>query len=100
MYASALIKKRRYWPRYIQSDAINDHMLQAEVGDVDAWQGTMDLIPFHVFVMKEADYIIMLMSTYGTNNQDKGRHTARMFLNAVGHRVRKSYGRLGGWVVG
>ena len=27
----------------------------------------MDDVPFHVFSMKESDYIMSLMSTYGTN---------------------------------
>jgi len=40
-----------------------------DVGDVDAWQGVLDNIPFHVFAMKEPDYVMQLMSTYGTNER-------------------------------
>ena len=36
-----------------------------DVGDVDAIKGTMDGVPFHIHAMKEPDYIMMLMSTYG-----------------------------------
>ena len=27
----------------------------------------MEKVPFHVYAMKEPDYVISLMSTYGTN---------------------------------
>jgi hypothetical protein len=40
-----------------------------DVGDVDAWQGFLDDIPFHGFAMKEPDYVMQLMSTYGTNER-------------------------------
>jgi hypothetical protein len=42
-----------------------EHFVGKYVGDVDTWQGVLDNIPFHVFVMKEPDYVMQLMSTYG-----------------------------------
>jgi hypothetical protein len=42
--AGALVKKRRYWPKYIRGDDIIAHFESKEVGDVDAWHG----IPFHL----------------------------------------------------
>ena len=35
------------------------------MGDVDAIKGSMDGVPFHIHAMKEPDYIMMLMPTYG-----------------------------------
>ena len=32
VYASALIKKRKYWPKYIKDDAICDHFTDKNVG--------------------------------------------------------------------
>lgn len=69
VYAAALIKKRRYWPKYIDGARIKAHFDDKEIGDVDALKGTLDEVPFHVFGMKEEDYILMLMSTYGTCNR-------------------------------
>jgi Transposase IS4 len=69
--AAALIKKRRYWPKYIPAgDKIIKHFKNKEVGYVDALPGMLDNVPFHVFGMKEPDYVMQLMSTYGTNEQD------------------------------
>ena len=76
VYASALIKKRRYWPKYIKGDDIKDHFDDKEVGDCDAWKGQMDEVDFHVYAMKEPEYVMSLMSTYGTN-QRTGRETQR-----------------------
>jgi hypothetical protein len=69
VFAAALIKKRRYWPKWILGDEIDKHFDDKEVGDVDAWPGTLDNVPFHVFAMKEPDYVMKLMSTYGTNER-------------------------------
>ena len=67
IYASALIKKRTYWPKYIKGDVIRQHFDDKAVGNCDSWKGNMDEVPFHVYAMKEPDYIMSLMSTYGTN---------------------------------
>ena len=60
VYASALIKKRGYWPKYICGEDIKSHF-------TDAWAGKLDGVPFHIYTMKEPDYVMTLMSTYGTN---------------------------------
>jgi hypothetical protein len=68
IFAAALvIRKRRYWPKHIPGDLIDEHIEDREVGDVDAWAGTLDNVHFHVFSMKEPNYVMKLMSTYGTN---------------------------------
>ena len=33
---------------------------------MDAWPGVMDGIPFHILCMKEPNYVMSLMTTYGT----------------------------------
>ena len=75
VFASALIKKQRYWPNYIKGDAIKAHFENKTMGDADSWAGTLDNIPFHVYAMKELDYVMSLMSTYGTNDRDNGKET-------------------------
>jgi hypothetical protein len=42
VFADALIKKRRFWSRYIVGDAIDNHMADKEVGDVAAIQGHLE----------------------------------------------------------
>ena len=45
LFAAALIKKRRYWPKYIPGDEIIQHFTDKPVGSCDALKG-MDGIPF------------------------------------------------------
>ena len=84
VYASALIKKQKYWPKYIKGDAIRDHFTAKNVGDCDSWKGSMEEVPFHVYAMKEPDYIMSLMSTYGTI-QCSGKETTREWVDGSGN---------------
>ena len=68
VYASALIKKWKYWPKYIKGDAIKEHFDDKDVGDCM-------MLPFHVYAIKEPDYVMSLMSTYGTNLRN-GKETS------------------------
>ena len=77
VFASALIKKRRYWPKYIHGEEVKEHFNDKEVRDADSWGGKLEDVPFHVFAMKEPDYVMSLMSTYGTNAQDGYKETRR-----------------------
>lgn len=79
VFAGALIKKRRYWPKYIKGDAIKKHFEDKDVGSVDAWPGELHGVPFHVFSMKEPDYIMSIMATYGTTNEIEEGETRRQY---------------------
>ena len=43
------------------------HFDGKDVGDCDSWKGPMDKVDFHVYAMKEPDYVMSIMSMYGTN---------------------------------
>jgi hypothetical protein len=66
IYGHALVKKRQYWPRHVPGDAIIEHFNNKQVGEADAINGMLDNTPFHLFAMKEPEYTMILMSTYGT----------------------------------
>ena len=42
---------------------------------MDSWADKLDDVPFHIYSMKEPDYVVLLMSTYGTNSRHSGRET-------------------------
>ena len=42
VFGAALIKKRRYWPKYIDGEAIKRHFATKEIGSVDALKGKLD----------------------------------------------------------
>ena len=87
LYASALIKKRHYWPKFIRGDEIKQHFLDKAVGSVDAWPGKLDGVPFYVFSMKEPDYVMNMMSTYGTLNEVDDANTKRHYTDGDGNEV-------------
>lgn len=68
LFASALIKKRRYWPKFVCGEEIKQKFKKKDVGNSDAWPGMMDGHPFYIFSTKEPEYIVNFMSTYGTLN--------------------------------
>ena len=65
VFASAIIKKRRYWPKYIRGDDIKADFVTKKIGDSNALHGTLDGASFLVFCMKEEDYVMSLTKTYG-----------------------------------
>jgi Transposase IS4 len=89
VFGAALIKKRRYWPKFIRGDEIAAHFVNKEVGDIDSWPGTMDNVKFHIVCMKEPDYIMSLMSTYGTMER-VGDTKSRNFA-VDGHKKSKTF---------
>jgi hypothetical protein len=73
VFAAALIKKRRYWPKHVNGEAIAAHFADKEIGYTDALPGEPYGVNFHLFCMKEPDYVMSLMSTYGTTSPKEGQ---------------------------
>ena len=80
----ALIKKRHYWPKYIPDNNIVVHFTEKGISESDALQGMLDDDKFHVVAMKEPEYVMMFMTTYGTLApvRDEKRH---YLVNGVKH---------------
>jgi hypothetical protein len=91
VYGSAVIKKRRFWPKDIQGDAIDRHFKGKEIGFVDALPGLLEgQHCFKIFCMKEEDYIMKLMLTYGAlRSVDEGETQRSVTEN--GQQVNKSF---------
>ena len=87
VFAAALIKKRRYWPKHVRGDEIASHFDDKEVGTCDALQGTLDYVPFHIFAMKEPNYVMSLMATYGTLRPE-GKEKKREFVHEGKKKIR------------
>jgi len=61
-----MIKKRRYWPKHVGGDSIKGYMENKEIGTCDRLPGILDGQPFDIYALKEPDYTLMMMSTYGS----------------------------------
>ena len=66
VYASAVIKKRRYWPAYVKGDAIEKKMMQKNIGECDAIEGSLFGTKYSLFFLRDSKYIMKLMTTYGS----------------------------------
>ena len=66
VYASAMIKKRRYWPKHVAGESIKGHMSTKQVGTCEQQPGILDGIESDIYALKELDYTLMMMSTYGS----------------------------------
>ena len=89
VFAAALIKKRKYWPKHIRGDEIAQHFADKEVGTADAWAGELDGVRFHVFSMKEPDYVMSLMATYGSLS--RGGPEKKRVYESNGQKRRKTF---------
>ena len=78
-FAHALIKKRKYWPKYTNGDDFKANFEGHKIRTIDAIKGTLHRVPFHVFAMKEPDYTMMVMSTYGTNERNDRNGTLKVY---------------------
>ena len=77
VFAHALIKKRRYWPKHIPGEDIIAHFTDKPIGAADAIKGELDGMPFYIFGIKESDYVMQIMSTYwtlATMGEEKHHH--------------------------
>jgi hypothetical protein len=89
VFASAVVKKRRYWPKYIKGDDIKRHFEGKTIGDDDALAGTLDGEEFHIYVLKDDGYNDILMSTYGL--MERKDHETRRFLIQQNRSVKFHY---------
>ena len=76
-----MIKKRCYWPKYVLGQQIDAHMIEKAVGECDSMKGVLHGVNYNIFCMKEEDYTMKLMSTYGgLTESDRERRKARRTL--------------------
>ena len=64
VYASAMIKKQRYWHKHVAGESIKGHMSMKQVGTCEWMPRILDGIEFNFYALKEPDYTLMMMNTY------------------------------------
>jgi hypothetical protein len=66
VFAATVIKKRKYWPKHVPGAVMDKRMEAKAVGDCDSLPGTLEGVPYDLFVLKDAGYTMKIMSTYGS----------------------------------
>ena len=56
----------RYWPKHVLGEQIIQHFTDKSISSSDAIKGELDRVPFHIYGMKEPDYVMLIMSMHGT----------------------------------
>ena len=69
VYGENLINNGWYWKCYIDGKRITYHLTNKSVGDVDSLYDETDNVLLLAFDIKEEDYAMMMLSTYGTNEK-------------------------------
>ena len=54
----------RYWPRGVYGYAINNYVRSKNIGDVGCLSGEWEKTELNIFVLKESDYNITMMSNF------------------------------------
>jgi len=78
VFTSAQIKKWHYWPKFIDGDKIAEHFESREAGNIDSWPGVSDNKKFSIMALKEPDYIMSIMTTYGSLHR-MGKENKRVY---------------------
>ena len=61
VYVSALIKKRKCWPKYIDGGSIDAHFEGKEIDNKDSLPGKMHNVPFHIFLKTVSVHFLLSM---------------------------------------
>ena len=91
VYSSALNKKRRYWSKYIDGEGIVQHFQTKEVDQCDSPPGALSGKAFSIFCMKEENYTMKLMDTYGALVEIDGSKTLKLLTAVKGEKFIKSF---------
>ena len=83
VFSSALIKKRRYWPKYVKGNEAKEHFADEIVCHFYAKKVELDQCPFYTYGMKEPDYVLLFMTTFGSGIH-YGKEQTRSYKDADG----------------
>jgi Transposase IS4 len=84
IFAAAVIRKHWYWLKYIRGDKLAAYFEDKAFGSYDCIGGTLNNVQFSVHCLKEPDYVMFLMATYGTDKRMSDQGTTRSVKNVDG----------------
>ena len=79
VYAAALTKKRKYWPKVVPGYTINKYVAGKDVTHVDMLEAITEEGPkgkaFKIFWFKDPEYVMKIMATWMTLEELDGENT-------------------------
>jgi hypothetical protein len=67
VFASCLIKKKKYWPKFTLGGEHEAHMAARPIGDIDARQAQFAGEQYTIYLQKDSTYTLQLAANYGKN---------------------------------
>ena len=69
LYATAVIKKKRYWPKHIKGDDMDEELKDTPIGTSKVLTGVLDGVPYSLVALRDSKHVLKLVSTWG--NMDR-----------------------------
>ena len=95
VYAADLTKKRKYWPKGVQEDAIDEYFSDKDVTHVDMLEAITEEGPegkaFNIFCFKEPEYVMKIMSTCMTLEELDGADTRQEYKEQDGQSLARLF---------
>ena len=95
VYAAALIKKRKYWPKGVPGDAIVEYFADKDVTHVDMLEAITEEGPkgkaFKIFCFKEPEYVVKIMATWMTLEELDGSDTRQEYKGRDGESLARLF---------
>ena len=88
VYGQSLAKKRKYWPKHVPGDAIDEYFKDKELGAAKTLKQNIDGKDFLIHCQKDDGYVTKMMSTHGLNEEVED-HVTQRWVN--GERKRFKY---------
>ena len=90
VYAASVIKKRRYWPKYVPGDDVDNKLKDNTIGKNRVMSGKLNNEKYNFFIMKEPAFIMKTMTTYGNLEEvDNQEITRQYFKDNNGNKVKR-----------
>ena len=55
VFATALMKKGRFWPKSVPGEAMENNLRDKAVGKIAAMKGKLDNADYHLFMIKDKE---------------------------------------------
>ena len=71
LFAAALVKKKKYWPKYIDGDRNKTYFKDKHIDTVDGMKGSLNGMKVEGHCLKRPEQIMMPMSSYGNSTLER-----------------------------
>ena len=78
VWGQFLIKKRKYWPRFVPGDYIDEYMKEKPLGFSKTFVQVIEGTRFLIHCTKDRDYVTKIMSTHGLLDEIQDHSTWRL----------------------